>query len=354
MANVVDFLVGWAAAIWAMLVDSAFLFLIGIALAGLVRVALNEKTINRLLGGGKASAVFKAALFGVPLPLCSCSVLPVAYQLRQSGLSKGGTAAFLISTPESGLDSIMLTYSLMDPLLTVARPVTAFLSAAVAGLTETLFEKEQQSVLTKHPESPEACCHPAVRTGDGLLTSAKKTWAGLKYAFTDLFADLAPYLLIGYLLASLAAAVFTADLYRLPETLQSGWGGYVGAVIIGLPLYVCATSSTPLAAALLAAGFSPGAMLVFMMVGPATNLASLVVVGKLLRGWGTVRYLLTIVSVAIIAGIVTDYLYDYFRLADQFGTARDMAGAAWTNQVAAVILALLIVYRSARKMVGRI
>jgi uncharacterized membrane protein YraQ (UPF0718 family) len=166
--------------------------------------------------------------------------------------------------------------------------------------------------------------------------------------------DLAPYLLFGYLLAGLVGAVAGGGLYDLPESLRSGWGGYVGAIIIGLPLYICATSSTPLAAALIAAGFSPGAMLVFMMVGPATNVASLAVVSKILRRWALVRYLLTIVVVAVLAGIVTDYLYTVLGVNQHFESIGRVESASWLYILCAAVLSALIIYKSGRRLVRRI
>lgn len=354
MGSIATFFENWAVSIWAMLVDSAFLLLVGIALAGLVHILLNEKSINRLIGGGKRASVFKAALFGVPLPLCSCSVLPVAYQLRKSGLNKGGTVAFLISTPETGVDSIMLTYSLTDPLLTIARPVTAFLTATAAGLTETMFEDKANQQQTNGSNGEDKCSCSADNAPSPRQPLAVRLWTGLKYAFTDLLGDLAPYLLFGYLLAGLVGAVLGGEMYHLPQALQSGWGGYVGAVIIGLPLYICATSSTPLAAALLAAGFSPGAMLVFMMVGPATNIASLAVVSKILKGWAMARYLLTIVLIAVLAGVATDQLYEYLGLTRFFEPASEAAATNWTHAASAAMLTFLIVYRTGQKAMRRI
>lgn len=354
MDNFITFAQSWAESIWMMLIDSAFLLLVGIGLAGLVQILLHVKKFRRLIRGSKRAGVFKAALFGVPLPLCSCSVLPVAYQLRKSGLSKGGTVSFLISTPESGVDSIMLTYSLTDPLLTIMRPVTAFLTAVAAGLTETLFEENESQPQGNSQNCEKPCGCEAESVPVQRLPFAGKLWSGLRYAFTVLLGDLAPYLLFGYVLAGLVGAVLGADLYLLPEALRSGWGGYAGAMIIGLPLYICATSSTPLAAALLAAGFSPGAMLVFMMVGPATNIASLVVVSRFLRGWALSRYLLIIVIVALLAGIVTDNLYGYFGLAGHYQALVETASHSWVHVISAVILALLIVFYSAKKLLRRL
>ncbi|RKX22123.1 MAG: permease [Candidatus Zixiibacteriota bacterium] len=346
------FLQSWAESIWEMMVDSAFLLFIGIILAGLISIVLNSSKIkDKIIGNGK-SDIFKASVIGIPLPLCSCSVLPVAKQLRQSGVSKGATVSFLISTPESGVDSIMLTYTLMDPIMTLARPITAFITSISAGLLENKYDNKINNVFetvdTNQTGSACSCCCSS--NGNKIEVEnqslVQKIISGIKYSFSDLLSDLAPFLLFGYLLAGLVSASLGGDLLSLSDTFTTGWGSYLGAVIIGVPLYICATSSTPLAAALLAIGFSPGAVLVFMMVGPATNITSLTVVHKILKGWSIIRYLLVIVVVAVACGIAVDYLYDYFKIAVNYQTDVLHKHNNWLDLISAIILSLFILYYS--------
>lgn len=368
MASIWHFIASWAEATWGMVVDSAFLLLISFVLAGLLHLVLNAKTIGKIVSGGKRREVFKTALVGVPLPLCSCSVLPVAYQLRKAGVSKAGTSSFLISTPESGVDSILLTWSLMDPLMTVARPVAAFATAFAAGNVEAAFPDERESE-SEEERAEAGCCSScgcgekgSTQTGEVVQVQAvasKESWAaklirGIRYGFTDVFNDLASYLLVGYALAGVVVVLFGGEMIALPEWLRAGWGGYVGAIVVGLPLYICATSSTPFAAALLVAGFSPGAVLVFLLVGPATNVASLAVVSKILKGWGLTRYLLSIVGVAILCGIAVDWLYGALGVSALF-RAREEGGAAWYHIAAGVLFVGLMaraIARKARKRFG--
>jgi uncharacterized membrane protein YraQ (UPF0718 family) len=177
---------------------------------------------------------------------------------------------------------------------------------------------------------------------------------GLKYAFTDLLEDLAPYLLVGFALAGLVGAILGSEMVILPESVRTGWIGYAGAIIIGLPMYVCATSSTPLAAVLLAAGFSPGAILVFLLVGPATNIASLVVVKKIIGGWATVRYLAAIVLVAVVSGIAVDRIYRLLDMTAQYQAGGGAEhGASWLSVACAVLLSVLIVFYAGRKLIGK-
>jgi uncharacterized membrane protein YraQ (UPF0718 family) len=333
-----------------MLLDSGALLLLGLTLAGVVRLVLNDRNVSRFLGGNSRWSVLKAAAIGVPLPLCSCSVLPVTHQLRKAGVGKGPAVSFLVSTPESGIDSIMLTYSLMDPIMTVARPVIAFTTAITAGLWETAFDTGPGELGT----AAVACSHGCSCTADQPLAVYvpwwRRLWQSLRYAFTVLIGDLAVYLLIGYALAGVVGAIWGSGDNPLPEAIRSGWAAYLGAVVIGLPLYICATSSTPLAAALVTAGFSPGAALVFLIVGPATNLASLVVVRSFLEGWAIFRYLLVVVVVAVLGGIVVDLIYHWT------GKPATFSGQAWHDTepslvatMAAGLLTFLILWHTVRR-----
>jgi uncharacterized membrane protein YraQ (UPF0718 family) len=336
-----------------MLVDSAFLFLIGLALAGLISTFLTSDIIARYAGRGRFRSVLRASLIGVPLPLCSCSVLPVAAQLRKSGVSKPGTTAFLIATPESGVDSIFLTYSLTDPLLTVARPVAAFATAFGAGMLQSGEETpEPQTEAQAVCEDGCGCAHDSKpMTKPPILT---RVLSGLKYGFTDLIGDLAPYLFVGYLLAGLLDVLFGSYVTDLPAMFKTGLVSYAGAILVGVPLYICATSSTPLAAVLLGHGFSPGAILVLLLVGPATNVASLVVVKRILGAMGTVRYLVAIIIIAVIGGIILDRLYVAFDITAMYQTGIASHSAGWIHPVSAAILALLIVWYTGRKYLRRV
>jgi uncharacterized membrane protein YraQ (UPF0718 family) len=357
MASIGALFVGWAESVWNMLLDSAFLLLLGILLAGLIHLILSEKNLSRILKGKKGEVILRSALVGIPLPLCSCSVLPVASQLRRSGLSRGGTAAFLIATPETGIDSVLLTYSLTDPLLTVARPVAAFVTALAAGFAADFPETEETVEAGKEVEL-EQCddCHGGVETTslnrhDSLV---QKTVSALRYAFVDLLGDLAPYLVVGYLLAGLVALVLGEDIANIPETFRSGWGSYVGAIIVGLPLYICATSSTPLAAVLLGSGFSPGAIMVFLLVGPATNLAALAVVRQILGGRALVRYLGAIIVVSVACGVGVDGVYGMLDFRPDYQASEVSGESGWLAVVSAIVFSVYVTFLAAMKLVRRL
>lgn len=353
------FFVSWVHAVWAMLVESSFLFLIGILLAGLLWYLISEKYVARLLAGKGLGQVWRAALIGLPLPLCSCSVLPVAMQLRRSGAGKGGVAAFLTATPESGVDSIALTYTLTDPVLTIARPVTAFLTSLAVGGAEVIYSGSSGSPLpmvetAAENSCPEDACSCGEPAADAVPKSESRKFSdSMRYAFTDLLGDLAPYLFIGFVLAGLVAALLGGTFAELPAFLRTGWGGYMGAILIGLPLYICASSSTPLAAVLLAGGFSPGMVLVFMLTGAATNVSAIVVIKEILGKMATVRYLAIIVVMSLIAGILTDQVYTWLKMRPSYVSVSPEAAYAWWEVGSAILLGLLILYWTARDVAKR-
>lgn len=351
VSQVQTFLAGWLAGTWEILLESSFFFLVGLLLAGLLWYFLSERDLRRLLSSERGKGVLRAALVGIPLPLCSCSVLPVAAQLRRAGVSKGAVTAFLIATPESGVDSIMLTYALTDPVLTVARPVAAFATALAAGGVEAA---SKQSATLPVSVPAECGCSPAACPTSERSTEKRTLPGALKYAFTDIMADLAPYLLVGFLAAGLVSALLGQSILSLPAFLVDGWGGYVGAIVIGLPMYICASASTPLAAVLLGAGFSPGMVLVFMLVGPATNVSALAVVKQLLGGLATIRYLVVIVIVSVLAGLLVDQLYTWLQLEPSYRIESLGHETGWYESGAAVALTFLILYWSAFKLIRRV
>jgi uncharacterized membrane protein YraQ (UPF0718 family) len=305
---------------WGMLLDSSVYILFGLLLGGLLKVFLPPAYVAEHLGKGRYSSVIKAALIGIPLPLCSCSVLPTAAALKKQGANNGATTAFLISTPESGVDSISTTYALLDPLMTVARPVAAFLTAIAAGITENLFHppRENEGPPPLRPCPVDGCCDgvdcsPADHARHHSLP--EKIGTGLKIAVTDLWGDLAGWFFIGLLLGGVITAL-------VPEQLITTYlGGGPASMLImlaaGIPIYICATASTPIAAALILKGVSPGAALVFLLAGPATNMASLAMLASLLGKKATLRYLSILSLLTVGCGLMLDRLYHFFGLSAQ-------------------------------------
>ena len=272
-------------------------------------------------------------------------MLPAAVSLQKQGASNGATTAFLISTPESGVDSISITYALLDPIMTVARPVVAFVTATIAGIAENLFSvKGEMSRITPDLSCPiDGCCDGSNCSPEEHRrhhTLGEKLKAGGKFAFTDLWGDLAGWFFIGIILAGLITVLIPDDIFS--RYLGEGLPAMLFMLAIGIPLYICATASTPIAAALILKGVSPGAALVFLLVGPATNIASLTVLTGVLGKRATGIYLTTIAVSAVIFGLLVDQVYGVLGI-----SARALIGQAseivppWAGFVAATAMLLL-------------
>lgn len=311
------------AGIVAILYESSPFLLLGFALAGAIHVALGRfPHVTALLTGTGRRPVIWAALLGLPMSLCSCSVLPAARALRREGASKGATASFLVSVPETDVVSVLATLAMIGPLFAIYRPAAALLTALVAGFVVRAIEVRELRVARQrvgvaanalagesHHHSDSCCDTPAVSPA-----LARKPWwhRVLRHGFVDVLDDIAPQLVLGILLAGVIGAWLPA--------IDPGWvaGGsplsYVIMVAIGVPLYVCASASTPIAAGLIAGGASPGAAMVFLLSGPATNLASLVVIKGELGARGLTGYLASIVVVSIACGVALDAAVGRFAL----------------------------------------
>ena len=291
--------------------------LLGLVIAGLMKAWGPTQILSRHLGSGN-SAIIKAALIGAPLPLCSCGVIPVATELRRSGASAPATASFLVATPETGVDSISVSYALLGPVFAIYRPITAILSAIVTGLLVT-----KATVVTDHQQAETSCCQSEREVEKAkpscCETSAKKqsssvinkTIVGLRYASTQLIDDLVIWLLIGLIFATLVRT-FVPISFLL--SYGSGLPAMLLMIAISIPMYICATASTPIAAGFILAGLSPGTALVFMMAGPATNISTLGVIKKEMGKSVLSHYLLGISSCAIAFGLLLDWTISYFSI----------------------------------------
>ena len=287
------------AGIWSMLNDAGMYVIFGILAAGLVHVLVSRQWLTRHLGGAGYGTVLKAAVIGAPLPLCSCSVLPAAYALRRKGAGRGATVSFLISTPETSVDSIAVTWALMGPVMAVVRPLAALVTAAAAGFLETLRGPDEEAV----PEAEAACprCH-----GDTCEhVAGPGRWSRFwRFTVFEMADDIGPTLALGLVLAGVVMALVPDDFFE--AYLGSRWASMAVMLAVGLPLYVCATASTPLAAALVMKGLNPGAALVLLLVGPATTLATVLTVGRMLGKASAALYVGTIVVVALACGAALD------------------------------------------------
>ncbi len=345
---------------WVVLEEASLFLLLGFFLAGLLKAFVPQEMIAKHLGGKGPKGVFKAALAGIPLPLCSCGVLPAAAGLRKQGASKGATTAFLISTPETGVDSIAVTYALLDPLMALLRPFAAGITALSAGLW---INRAEQNAPSENPSltEQETCCHDGCCSNEQFTelsvslvrpSPMQRLRQGMRFAFGALFEDIALWFLAGTIAAAAITVFVPADF--ISAYLGQGLLPIFAALLLSLPLYVCATSSTPLVAALALKGLSPGAALVFLLAGPATNIATLGVVFKILGRRAGVIYVSAIAGCSVLLGLLADYLYVLFGLR----TINWIAGAGTESHSllqagSAVLLLLLTAWAIRRKFYGR-
>ena len=304
-------MVGIAKESWLVFKEAAPFVLFGFFAAGLLKVLIPERVIVKHLGGNGFRSVFKASLFGVPLPLCSCGVIPVAVGLRKQGASKGATASFLVSVPETGVDSVAITWALLDPLMTIIRPVSAFITALATGALINLLPEQKVAAKT---DTAESCCsanadQSTQLTQEPILQRLKD---GVIYAFTDLLKDIGGWLLLGILIAGIISYFVPVDF--VDRYLGGEYSSLLIMLIIGIPLYICASASTPVAAALVLKGLSPGAALVFLLAGPATNAATMTVVAKHLGKATTVAYVAAIATCSLVFGWFVNRIYEWWSI----------------------------------------
>jgi uncharacterized membrane protein YraQ (UPF0718 family)/copper chaperone CopZ len=287
---------------WYVLSEMAPYLLFGFLMAGLLSVFISPELVERHLGGRGIWPVVKSTIFGIPLPLCSCSVIPVAASLRRHRATKGATTAFLLSTPQTGVDSILVTFSLLGPVFAVFRPLAAFFTGLVGGSLVTLFEPAEVGKLENDaPNCEDECC--------AVVNQRSPVSRILRYGFVTLPQDIGKALLVGLLIAGFISALVPDD--YLSGILGAGIGAMFVMMLLGIPVYVCATASVPVAAALIAKGVSPGAVLVFLMTGPATNAAAFTTTWKIMGRRTAIIYLITVAATALAAGMFLDYIFAY-------------------------------------------
>ena len=280
--------------------------LLGFLFAGILKVAIPQKFINKYMGQRNSRSVLNASLLGIPMPLCSCGVIPTGISFYKSGASKGSAVSFLISTPQTGVDSILVTYSLLGLPFAIIRPIIALITGYIGGMLANRFDKQEMSKLT---ESEEDNSNDICSLNDSYTTEKanqhSKLYSMFKYAFVDFLQDISKWLVIGLLLAALISVALPDDFFA--NYVGNDFMGMLIILIASVPLYICATSSVPVAAVLLMKGISPGAALVFLMAGPATNAATIMVLTKVLGRKTSYAYLLSIILGALLFGLLIDY-----------------------------------------------
>lgn len=305
--------------------------LLGFFFAGVLYAFISPKRIERYFNGSPIKSSVLASIFGIPLPLCSCGVIPTGAALFKNGASKGGTVSFMISTPQTGVDSILATFSLLGLPFTIFRPIAALITGVSGGVIT--------SVMTQKEVVPKVCEEEIIKTKSFL----QKVYSVFQYGFVDFIQDISKWLVIGLLLAALISALIPNDFFNLLNV--SPIVQMLLILVVSIPLYICATGSIPLAAVLILKGVSPGAAFVLLMAGPATNVATITMMERVLGRKSLLVYLATIIVGAIGFGLIIDYALPthwFTEIAQQHLGEGHGTHLSWWEIASGIVLIVLI------------
>ena len=318
----------------------AIYILIGLLVAGILKQLVPDDFVLKHLGKGSTSSVLKATLFGIPLPVCSCSVIPLAQGLRKEGASKGAVQSFLISTPITGVDSILATFSFFGLIFTAFRVISSIIIAIIVGLVQNFVEKDNKEDIKDLEVATSSCCSDSSCSTN---TEKKKKQFSFKsafsYAYVTLFIDMAKPLFIGLLLGSLFTTFMPKEYASM--LFENQVLTYFVILLFSMPLYVCATASLPIAAALILQGMSGGAAFIFLTAGPATSAITMSVVYKTLGKTSLIVY----VSTIAILSFIFAFIYDFsFGNVDIVNFSNSIEESSLFSQLASLIMLSLIAY----------
>ncbi|MDF1575198.1 MAG: permease [Bacteroidales bacterium] len=300
--------------------------LLGFLFAGILRVLFPRHLITRYMGQSNFRSVFNASLLGVPMPLCSCGVLPAGIGFYKNGAARGPTISFLISTPQTGVDSILATYSLLGLPLAIIRPIVALFTGLLGGVLGNAVDRNAVEEIERGSKSEEK-----------YERSVRELF---RYGFVELIQDISKWLLIGILLAALLAVLIPNDFFT--NTISSEYLAMLLMIAASVPLYICATGSIPIAAVLLMKGLAPGAALVLLMAGPATNIATMAVIGNSLGKRALWVYLGSIIGGALFFGILVNELLPREWFTGAIASVAHEHGTGWFKWASSALLVLLI------------
>lgn len=339
-----DYVIELLEAIMGLVNEMSPYLLLGFLLAGVMHAFIPDGWYAKYLSGNTMRSVVNAAVFGVPLPLCSCGVIPTAMSLRREGASKGAVVSFLIATPQTGVDSIFATYSLMGLPFAVVRPIAAFLTAMIGGTFVNMGENGEIVQEGTEDKRQEESRKWSEKKG---LSFGERCVEALKFGFVEMMEDIGKWLVVGLVVAGLITVLVPDTFFAIfkDNTLLS----MLLVLCISVPMYICATGSIPIAVALMMKGLTPGSALVMLMAGPACNVASILVINKVLGKKTLMLYLLAIVSGAVGFGFIIDYLLprEWFTgsIISSHDCCHDVAGWFEWTCTAVLILLLLNVLR---------
>lgn len=316
-------------------IDMAPYLLFGLLVAGLLNLFISRDIVIRHAGKNNFMSVFKAALFGVPLPLCSCGVIPAAIYLKKNGASPGAITSFLISTPTTGIDSILATYGMMGWLFAIFRPFAAFVMGIAGGMTAKLISS---GINREEPNNAES------RIQDSPAETPKGAYAKfrslLRYSLVEFMDDISAQFLVGLLIAGLITYLIP-DGFFSGSNLLNGIGGMVIMVLVGIPMYICATASIPIAVSLILKGFSPGVVFVFLEAGPATNAATLAIITRLLGRRMAIAYTTVIAVFSILMGLLLDLIFSLSGINPAMQIRQMQAGGEFLNDEIKIITGII-------------
>lgn len=319
--------------------------LLGFLLAGIMHAFVPQAIYKRYLGNENFNAVLNATLLGIPLPLCSCGVIPTAMSLRREGASRGATVAFLIATPQTGVDSIFATYSLMGLPFAIVRPIAALVTALIGGQAATLFGKDRKEI--------ESAQKPDETTNSQSKRFVGRIGVALKYAYFDMMQDIGKWLVIGLLIAG-AITVFVPESF-FAHFSDNSLLSILLVLVCAIPMYLCATGSIPIAVALMLKGLSPGTALVLLMAGPAANAASILVLNKVMGARTMAIYLASIIGGAVAFGLAIDYLLprEWFTAPIEAIATCHHSTPSYFNLICTILLTVLLINALAHRYLRR-
>ncbi len=323
--------------------EVAIYLVFGFLVAGLLHIFFSEESIKKNFGKDDVSSIIKATIFGIPLPLCSCGVLPVAASLRKNGASKGAAISFLITTPQVGADSFMITYSLLGWVFALFRIIASVITGFIAGLSINFLKKDEKSPLDMEFKMAD------MKSNETFISRAKNVISHVEYA---ILGPIATHLIIGIILAGFIAVFVPDDFFA--KYLGSDILSMFLMLIIGIPMYVCASASTPIAAALIIKGISPGAALIFLLTGPATNAIGISTVARIVGKKALGIYLLSIAGVSIILGIFFNMIVAKYGFQQLISVKNVHMLPEWLKAFGSVLLTFMLCwyYLSTKLFIG--
>ncbi len=355
-----------------LLTDAMSIYIIvGLFFAGILKQLIPDDFISKNLGKDSTTSVIKATIFGIPLPVCSCSVIPIAQGLKKEGASKGAVQSFLISTPITGVDSILATFSFFGLIFTIFRIISSVIIAIIVGLIQNFVENKNSEEVTKTQESsccssgssccsskeevkpqfftttppkeePSSCCS-STENSSSCCGSSKKSGFSIKgvftYAYVTLFSDMVKALAVGLILGALFTTFVPKEYSSI--LFENKILTYFVILLFAIPLYTCATASLPIAAAFMLQGMSAGAAFIFLTAGPATSAVTMSVVYKMLGKTSLIIYVSTIAILSLIFGFIFDLSFNNLQI---LSLEHEMESFSFINRISSFIMLLLIFY----------